>query len=126
MVLNISESFLYGGLPLIFLQFFFFFLRMSCRGLVEDFHISTQVYTIAFGNFSLRNKHLLFKVDNRNIRKMCEICSKVTVTAPESRRQGSRFGVFFIPFEHISYLFLTFYYRLSAGKCLRYSWSCLF
>ena len=28
----------------------------------------------------------LFKVNNRNIRKMCEICPKLTIETPERRR----------------------------------------
>ena len=39
----------------------------------------------------------LFKVNNRNTRKMCEICSKLTIRTPE-RLQGRPFGVFIIKF----------------------------
>ena len=46
----------------------------------------------------------LFKVNNRNTRKRCEICSKLTIKTPERRR----FGVFFANFEHISHFFLVF------------------
>ena len=45
----------------------------------------------------------LFKVNNRNIRKSCEICSKLTLKSPEPR-----VGVFIVNFEHISQLFLMF------------------
>ena len=38
-------------------------------------------------------KFVLFKVNNRNIRKRCEICSKLTIKTPEIR-QWRRSGVF--------------------------------
>ena len=47
----------------------------------------------------------LLKVNNRNIRKRCEICSKLTIKTPE-RRHCRRSGVFFVNFELISHLFL--------------------
>ena len=46
----------------------------------------------------------LFKVNNRNPRKRCEICSKLTIKTAE-RHQWRRFGVFIVDFEHISQLF---------------------
>ena len=46
----------------------------------------------------------LFKVNNGNTRKKCEICSKLTIKTPEQRRSG----VFIVNFEHISQLFLVF------------------
>ena len=49
----------------------------------------------------------LFKVNNRNTRKRCEMCSKLTIKTPE-RHQLHRSGVFFINFEHISHLFQVF------------------
>ena len=44
----------------------------------------------------------MFKVNNRNIRTRCEICSELTMKTPE-RRHWCRSGVFFVNFEHISY-----------------------
>ena len=49
----------------------------------------------------------LFKVNNRNTRARCEICSKLTINTPE-RRQWRRSGVFIVNFKHISHLFLVF------------------
>ena len=52
----------------------------------------------------------LFKVNNRNIRKMFGICSMLTIKTPE-RRQWPRWrcsGVFIVNFEHIPHLFLVF------------------
>ena len=48
----------------------------------------------------------MLKVNNRNPRKWCEICSKLTIKTPE-RRQWCRSGVFIVKFEHISHLFLV-------------------
>ena len=49
----------------------------------------------------------LFKVNNREARKKCEICSEVTIKTPEWRH-WCHSGVFIVNFEHISYLFLVF------------------
>ena len=49
----------------------------------------------------------LFKVNNKNARKRCEICSKVTIKTPE-RRHWLCSGVFIVTVEHISHLFLVF------------------
>ena len=47
------------------------------------------------------NSYLL-KVNNRNTRKRCEICLKLTIRTPE-RRQWRSSGVFIVNFEHISH-----------------------
>ena len=49
----------------------------------------------------------MFKVNNRNTRTRCEICSKLTIKTPE-RRHWRRSGVFIVNFEHISHLVLVF------------------
>ena len=49
----------------------------------------------------------MFKVNNRNTRARCEICSKLTIKIPE-RRYWRRSGVFIANFEHISHLVLVF------------------
>ena len=46
----------------------------------------------------------LFKVNNGNSRKTCEICSKLTIKTQE--RGHLRSGIFIVNFEHISHLFL--------------------
>ena len=40
------------------------------------------------------------KVNNRNTRLRCEICSKLTIMTPE-RRHWRRSGVFIVNFEHV-------------------------
>ena len=42
----------------------------------------------------------LLKVNNRNSRARCEICSKLTIKTPE-RRLWRRYSVFIVNFEHI-------------------------
>ena len=48
----------------------------------------------------------LLKVNNRNTRARCEICSKLTINTPE-RRLWRCSDVFSVNFEHISYLVLV-------------------
>ena len=48
----------------------------------------------------------LLKVNNRNTRTRCEICSKLTTKTPE-RQQWRRSGVFLVNFEHNSHLALV-------------------
>ena len=49
----------------------------------------------------------LFKVNNRNTRPRCEVCSKLIIKTPE-RHQWRRSSVFIVNFEHISHLVLVF------------------
>ena len=65
------------------------------RGIFKNFKI-----TVPAGIY-------LLKVNNRNTRTRCEICSKLTINTPE-RRHWRRSGVFIVNFEHISHLVLVF------------------
>ena len=56
---------------------------------------------------SFAAKIYLFKVNNRNIRKRCGKCSKLTMRTPEWRHWRCS-GVFIVNFGHISHLFLMF------------------
>ena len=47
------------------------------------------------------------KVNNRNIKTRCEICSKSAIKTPE-RRQWHLSGVFIFNFEHNSHLAIVF------------------
>ena len=49
----------------------------------------------------------MFKVNNRNTRTRCEICSELTIKKPE-RSHWRRSGFFIVNSEHISYLVLVF------------------
>ena len=62
----------------------------------------------------------LFKVNNRNTRKRCEIWSKLTIKTPE-RPHWRRSGVFIVNFEHIWYLLLEFL-LLNLSKLMLTGW----
>ena len=47
------------------------------------------------------------KVNNRNTRSRCEICSELTIKTPE-RDDWRRSGIFIVNFEHISHIVLVF------------------
>ena len=49
----------------------------------------------------------LFKVNNRNTRKRCEICSKLTMKISE-RRYRRHSGIFVVNLEQISHIDLMF------------------
>ena len=49
----------------------------------------------------------MLKVNNRDTRKICEICSKLTIKTPE-RCHCRCSGVFIVNFQHISHLVLVF------------------
>ena len=49
----------------------------------------------------------MLKVNNRNTRARCEICSKLTMKTQE-RCQWRRPGAFIVNFEHILHLVLVF------------------
>ena len=49
----------------------------------------------------------MFKVNNRNTRTRCEICSKLTIKTPE-QRYWPLSGIFIANFEHTSHLALVF------------------
>ena len=63
----------------------------------------------------------LFKFSNRDTRKKCEVCSKLTIKTPE-RRHGRRFGVSVVNFEHISRLMLN----LSRYLFARIAWKIIY
>ena len=48
----------------------------------------------------------MVKVNNRNARRRCEICSKLTTKTP-ARGQWRRSGVFIVNFEHMLHLLLV-------------------
>ena len=59
-----------------------------------------------YGQNNIPATNYLFKVNDGNTRKSCEICSKLTTKTPEER-QWRHSGVFIVNFEHISHLFLV-------------------
>ena len=55
----------------------------------------------------MRRDTYMFKVNNRNSRTRCRICSKLTIKTPE-RRYWRRSGVFIVNFKQISHFALVF------------------
>ena len=51
--------------------------------------------------------YYMFKVNNRNTRTRCEICSELTIKTPK-RRQWRRSCAFIVNFKHILHLALLF------------------
>ena len=68
-----------------------------------------------FRKIATRVNIYLLKVNNRNTRKRCEICSKLTIKPPE-RRQWLHSGVFIVKFEHVSHLLLVNMWMFVTGK----------
>ena len=56
----------------------------------------------------------MFKVNNRNNRTRCEICSELTIKTLK-RRQYRRFPVFIVNFENISHLLLVNFEQVNDG-----------
>ena len=50
-----------------------------------------------------------FKVNNKNARKVFEICSKLTIKTP-GRRYLRRSGIVTLNFEYISYIIFLYFY----------------
>ena len=68
---------------------------------------TTQIDWTVYGFYMIPANNYLFKINNRNFRKRCVICSKLTLKTPEWC-YWCRSGVFIVNFEHISHLFLVF------------------
>ena len=104
--------------------------KNMCQKLYRNFRVSSEIFNIFeefLNDFSkigtsflgtlglatkMRNKNdpaniYLFRVNNRNTSKKCEIRSNLTIKTPE-RRQWCCTGVFIVNFEYISHLFLVF------------------
>ena len=58
----------------------------------------------------------MFKVNNRNTRKRCKICSNLPIKTPE-QRQWRHSGVFIVKFEHISQTNGTVNHTLHTSTC---------
>ena len=56
----------------------------------------------------------MFKVNNRNTRTRCEICSKLTIKTPE-RRYWHRSSVFNVKFEHCSSISIVNFEQANTG-----------
>ena len=87
--------FIYSFIYLFICLFIYLFLSSEVDGeiFVKVTHFPANIY--------------LVRVNHRNNRKRCGICSKSTIKTPEWR-QWRRSGVFFVNFEHTLHLFLEF------------------
>ena len=83
-------------------------VRSSSNFFIHKFKDSEKVLTINL--FLVKTIYpaniYLFKINNKNTRKTCEICSKLTTKTAEWRH-WRRSGVFVINSEHISHLVLV-------------------
>ena len=78
----------------------------SKKAIKEVIWILTSIIALNWFRLSPASIYLL-KVNNRNTRAGCEICSKLTIKTPE-RHQSRCSGVFIVNVEHISHLALVF------------------
>ena len=84
---------------------------------------SIKTHFISPSNFPFGN--YLFKVNSRNTRIRCEICSKLIIKTPE-RRQWRPSGVFIVNFEHIYTFFsvsIVTFEQVNAGWIHSYPYS---
>ena len=87
------------------MQEFFRFLLCPVIDNMNKSHSRTLNQPLA--NKTLVKSNYLLKVNNRNTRTRCEICSKLTIKIPE-RRQRRYSGIFTVNFEQISHPVLVF------------------
>ena len=87
------------------------FLKKLPNTIIKVFTFSSKIKHVHLNTWR-RSKNVpkipaniyFLKINNRNIRKWCKICSKSIMKTPE-RRHLSRSGVFIANFEHISHFF---------------------
>ena len=58
--------------------------------------------------------NIYVKINNKNTRERCEMCSKLTIKTPEQRRRS---GVFIVNCKHISLFSQCFCCWLGTSKC---------
>ena len=69
---------------------------------------SNRNFLLLHLRFLISSNNYLLRIDNRNTRKRCEICSKLTIKTPEWRQLTCCSIVFVVNSEHISHIFLLF------------------
>ena len=77
-------------------------ISFTAKHAMKPFWRDWIIFTLLLKNYPA-GIHLL-KVNNRNTRTSCEICSKLTIETTERRH----WRVFFVNFEYISHVFLVF------------------
>ena len=71
------------------------------------FILNWATYTVILESSYIPAANYMSKVNNRNTRTRCEICSKLTIKIPE-RRHWRRSGIFIVNFEYILRFVLVF------------------
>ena len=81
--------------------------KVANEPLFDFYCMTSQLLNYLSPHFPVGN--YMFKVNNINTRRRCEICSKLTLKTPERRYKHWRSsGVSIVNFEHISHLVLVF------------------
>ena len=88
---------------------------------IEEFLAQLWDSPKAFCIINIPVGNYMFKINNRNTRTRCEICSKLTMTTREWH-QWRRSGVFIVNFEHISYLIQVFLLLIFEQVNFRLGW----
>ena len=94
--------------------------KLGCRKIVKNAVKDITELQITYDERDERcnpARIYLFKVNNGNTWKRCEICSKLPIKTPE-QRQWHCFVVFIVNFEHISQFFIVFLSWVWTDKCL--------
>ena len=106
MLVDFSWAHLVSSLLLLCIEIqFVFMVRWKWSG-PKNFQNGNLMKLSWIGGQSTVGIYLL-KVNNRNTRIRCEICSKLTIKIPK-RRQWRRSGIFIVNFEHTPHLVLVF------------------
>ena len=74
---------------------------------VQNIIFSLFLCTAEYGNNHIQGGIYLFKVNNENTRKICQICLKLTIKRLE-RHQGRRYSALNTNIEQISHIFLAY------------------
>ena len=84
------------------------FFKIQMRNIYYQYSEQKRNWTETWRKEKLQPAGIyMLKVNNKNIRTRCEICSELTIKKPE-RCQWSCSGVFILNFEQFSHLVLVF------------------
>ena len=108
---NVLESFIRCNSNLIYIHKYNLEIALGYRTWIEHGRLLKFLRA-----FSVSANIYFFKFNNRNTRKRCEKCLKLTIKTSE-RCQWRRSSVFIFNFEHSSHLFLVFFCWLGTSKC---------
>ena len=98
-----------------------FLEALILRNICERLLVCTPLLLLLYISWVKTANIFMLKVNNRNTRKRCVICSKLTMKTPE-RYHWCRSDSFIIMFEHISRPFLVFLLLTWNTKTLARNW----